>query len=219
MKLKDYLEQKYGTGENLQEFLSKYGEFKEAIEAEHIDKPILSGEVAYKHLLDLQDYMVDWRRGHIKDKWNRGEETWGHFISCALADMVKLFPKVEPLDNLNFGQAIEALKKGKCVTRKGWNDKEKYLRYNQSHPVDFSLYPKVTGEGFEANEEGTIHRNGQMLSHIVMTIAGDSKSWGSGYSDYVPWEPSQIDMFAEDWEIVKVIPTIVTTHCNGGRKQ
>lgn len=43
---------------------------------------------------------------------------------------------------------------------------------------------------------------GQMLSFIVIKTAGNSKFWGEGFSDYVPWSASQTDILAEDWFII-----------------
>ena len=43
----------------------------------------------------------------------------------------------EETNNLTFGQAIEALKNGKRVTRKGWNGKEMFLCF--VHWKDWSV--------------------------------------------------------------------------------
>jgi hypothetical protein len=56
------------------------------------------------------------------------------------------------IDNLTFGLAIEALKLGHCVARKGWNGKNMYLAY-----VEGSLIPKElakSGAVKAAAEEG-----------------------------------------------------------------
>ena len=39
---------------------------------------------------------------------------------------------------VNFGQALEALKKGKKVTREGWNGKGMYLQYVPAKDFEFS---------------------------------------------------------------------------------
>lgn len=35
-----------------------------------------------------------------------------------------------------------------------------------------------------------------------MKTAGDSKYWGKGYNDYVPWLASQTDLLSDDWGVV-----------------
>lgn len=120
------------------------------------------------------------------------------------------------IDKLTFGLAIEALKLGKKVCRAGWNGKGMYLKLVQGYPVNGHLNAAVPVSDEnelpglsvpELNPDGTPNKTqgnpGQMLSHIVMKTAGDSKYWGEGYSDYVPWLASQTDVLSEDWEIVE----------------
>jgi Protein of unknown function (DUF2829). len=113
-----------------------------------------------------------------------------------------------PIDNLTFGLAIEALKQGKKVARKGWNGKGMYLKLNSSYPVNGHLNPDSPHNVLpETNPDGspniTQGKGGQMLSFIVMKVAGDSQYWGEGFSDYVPWLASQTDILAEDWVILE----------------
>ena len=71
------------------------------------------------------------------------------------------------------GAAVEALKAGGRVTRKGWNGPGQYL-----YLVDANPHP----QGDEAN-----------LAYVVIrTVQGD----------VVPWLASQTDLLAEDWELV-----------------
>lgn len=120
-----------------------------------------------------------------------------------------------PINGLTFGLAIEALKQGKKVAREGWNGKGMYLKLIQSYPVNGHLQPCNAGEEpicqITAMPEWdpclspniTQGNAGQMLSHIIMKTAGNSKYWGAGYSDYIPWLASQTDVLAEDWVIVE----------------
>ena len=111
-----------------------------------------------------------------------------------------------PTDGLNFGLAIEALKMGRKVARNGWNGKGMYLTLRNGYPVNGHLNADDVNGPLEVmvGEIPSIpmHKGGQMLSHILMKTAGDSKSWGKGYNDYVPWLASQTDMLSDDWEIV-----------------
>lgn len=84
--------------------------------------------------------------------------------------------------NLTFGQAIEALKSGKRVSRKGWNGKGMFLLYVPSEK--WGIIDKI-GLGIP---------KGNLLSWIGIKTA-DNK--------FVPWLASQTDMLAEDWEIIE----------------
>jgi hypothetical protein len=103
------------------------------------------------------------------------------------------------MSKLNFGQAIEAIKKGEKVCREGWNGKGMYLFLNQGNPVNGHLHSAHPDSETDGN---TIHQSGQILEFIVMKTAGDSKLWGVGYSDYVPWLASQTDILSNDWMII-----------------
>lgn len=78
---------------------------------------------------------------------------------------------------MNFGQALEALKKGEKVCRAGWNGNGMWLL----------LIPKSHWETTRLVD----HLDG--LPWIGMKTADDK---------FVPWLASQTDMLAEDWEPV-----------------
>lgn len=88
---------------------------------------------------------------------------------------------------MNFGQAIEALKEGKKVSREGWNGKGMFLflvqgsKFKVNRAPLLGIYPEGTEIDYHA--------------HIDMKTA-------QGY--VVPWLASQADMLSEDWEIVDV---------------
>lgn len=110
---------------------------------------------------------------------------------------------------MNFGGAIEALKAGTKVARRGWNGKGMYLKLVPGYPVNGHLNAAHPHEPLEEkNPDGSENtpqgNGGQMLPHIVLKIAGNSSYWGEGYSDYVPWYASQMDMLANDWEVIGV---------------
>lgn len=90
--------------------------------------------------------------------------------------------------NLNFGQAIEALKQGKRVSRAGWNGKGMFLYH-----VPAASYPA------QRNTLGTMAGvfPGDMVpycAYIAMKTMQDN---------VVPWLASQTDVLAEDWSIVE----------------
>ena len=84
-------------------------------------------------------------------------------------------------NNLTFGQALEALKNGKRVTRKGWNGKEMFLCF--VHWKDWSVNPAET------------HKTSTHLASWIGMRTADNM--------FVPWLASQTDMLAEDWGIVE----------------
>jgi uncharacterized protein DUF2829 len=84
---------------------------------------------------------------------------------------------------MNFGDALDVLKRGGRVQRYGWNGKGMFLflvpgsTFNVSRPPLLGIYP----EGTEV----------QYHAHIDMKTA-------QGY--VVPWFASQVDLLEEDWD-------------------
>lgn len=81
---------------------------------------------------------------------------------------------------MNFGQAIETLKQGKRVKRRGWNGKGIFLELQV--PDEFS---KMTHP------------------YIYIDSTGLKTDNPDAPKNRVPWFSSQTDMLAEDWEIVE----------------
>lgn len=81
-------------------------------------------------------------------------------------------------EGCTFGQAIELLKLGHQVARKGWNGKGMYLTYVAADQWQVDKYES--------------HLNS--LPWIGMKTADES---------FVPWLASQSDVLAEDWVVVK----------------
>ena len=86
-------------------------------------------------------------------------------------------------ESVNFGQAVEALKSGKRVARRGWNGKGMWLGLV---------------EGYDYNPDAgraTAYALGcQKLPWIGMKTADNC---------FVPWLASQTDILAEDWTILE----------------
>ena len=80
----------------------------------------------------------------------------------------------------NFGDAINVLKVGGKVARKGWNGKGMFLKLvpNEFYDVGVSIV--------ERDCEGLLPRIGMKTAENM----------------FVPWLASQTDMLAEDWEII-----------------
>ena len=91
----------------------------------------------------------------------------------------------------DFGFAIQSLKEGKRVTRKGWNGKGMFLWLKPATTIksDWCKDPKLK-ELVDAND-------GEMeaLGTICMKTADNKILTG--------WLANQTDMLSEDWEIVE----------------
>ena len=84
---------------------------------------------------------------------------------------------------MNFGLALEELKKGNKVKRSGWNGKNQYIE----------LAERVS----YINSKGELINEGHFnIGNKVIAFIGTS-------GVQLGWLASQADMLAEDWEIVK----------------
>ncbi len=105
-------------------------------------------------------------------------------------------------DNLTFGLAIEALKKGMKVARKGWNGKGMFVVYQKGYP-DGIPCNKQTAEAWGINEGDLFVCN----PYLQIKNVNDSHSM---------WVPSIGDVLAEDWCIVR--PECSCSACKHSRK-
>lgn len=85
-------------------------------------------------------------------------------------------------DAMNFGLAIEAMKDGYRVARKGWNGKDMYVFL--AYEADFVTAADISE-----------HSHYEVAEMIVMKTAQNTFQPG--------WLASQADMLAEDWYIVE----------------
>lgn len=81
---------------------------------------------------------------------------------------------------MNFGHALELLKRGEKVARKGWNGKEMFLFL-------------ATGKQFESDNLG------DQLPEIVNDVICMKTAQNT---ICIGWLASQTDMLADDWEII-----------------
>lgn len=93
---------------------------------------------------------------------------------------------------LTFGLAIEALKLGKCVARRGWNGKGMFIYKALPNSVPAEIVPKMIS-----------------LSEDTKKLITTGLNFGSGMTIVKPdgtadsWVASSSDTFAEDWFIVE----------------
>ena len=88
-----------------------------------------------------------------------------------------------PTDCMSFGLAIEAMKKGKKVARRGWNGKNQHIELA-------TRISYMTAEGVFVNVEH------EAIGNKAIAFCGTS-------GVQMGWLASQADMLAEDWEIVE----------------
>ncbi|MCH3962683.1 MAG: DUF2829 domain-containing protein [Clostridium sp.] len=84
---------------------------------------------------------------------------------------------------MDFGKAIEAVKKGYKVARKGWNGKEQYIEL-----ANAISYLNTKGNVVNCNHEA--------IGNKAIAFVGTS-------GIQMGWLASQADMLAEDWVIVE----------------
>lgn len=87
---------------------------------------------------------------------------------------------------MNFGKAIESLKKGKKVCRAGWSGKGMWLILQTSTPGIKPYHGSLYATALEGVQESVT-----IDAHIDMYTAGGTMQPG--------WLASQSDMLAEDW--------------------
>ena len=89
-----------------------------------------------------------------------------------------------PTDCMSFGLAIEAMKKGKKVARRGWNGKNQHIELA-------TRISYMTAEGVFVNVEH------EAIGNKAIAFCGTS-------GVQMGWLASQADMLADDWEVVEV---------------
>lgn len=107
------------------------------------------------------------------------------------------------IDGMSFGHAIECLKKGFKVARKGWNGKGMFLfmRPEDDLPINILLgaksLPKTVKDFYERKHQPIIPEDIPKIKftgYICMKAADDTVVNG--------WLASQTDILADDWEII-----------------
>lgn len=90
---------------------------------------------------------------------------------------------------MNFGEAIDCMKSGARVTRKGWNGKGMYIAIQEGSVI--TAEQARGGVAKYMAEDGA--KEIKILPHIDMKAADGSVVVG--------WLASQTDMQANDWQI------------------
>lgn len=119
------------------------------------------------------------------------------FYPCKPDIFEKTYDIVEDeSDSMCFGDAIEVLKQGGAIRRKGWNGKGLFVIKQVPAHIDCNVIPKMQSLPQSAKDlimkgKGFIDYTSQCLIYNENTGRADS------------WVPSISDVFSNDWEIVK----------------
>ena len=81
----------------------------------------------------------------------------------------------------NFGEAIEMMKNGKRMSRRGWNGKRQYIEL-------------ATGISYKNAEGEIVNAEHEAIGNAAIAFVGTS-------GVQMGWLASQADMLAEDWEV------------------
>jgi len=92
------------------------------------------------------------------------------------------------LDNLTFGLAIEALKKGFKLARKGWNGRGMFVVYQKGYP-----------QGIPSNKQTA---DAWGMSEGDLFICQPYLQIKNVDGSHSMWVPSINDVLAEDWKII-----------------
>ena len=88
-----------------------------------------------------------------------------------------------PCDNMTFGIAIEMIKRGFKVARKGWNGKKQYIQL-------------ATAISYKSMDVDVVNCEHESIGNKAIAFVGTS-------GVQMGWLASQADMLAEDWVIVE----------------
>ena len=88
---------------------------------------------------------------------------------------------------MNFGKAIELLRQGERLCRKGWNGKNMFVVYQKGYP-DGIRCNKQTADAWGLSE-GDLFK---VEPYLQIKMSNGS---------HAMWVPSINDVLAEDWEI------------------
>lgn len=132
--------------------------------------------------------------GYLVEYVDGGKGNTDHYAGYVSWSPADVFDRAyRPCEGMTFGQAIESLKAGQKVARKGWNGKGMWLVL-------------VPGTKDVALRAGTPYEKAlgdvppiEILAHIDMWTTN-----AHGRRAMLPgWLASQTDMLSEDWEIIE----------------
>ena len=99
------------------------------------------------------------------------------------------------LGEMDFGKAIEALKSGLAVRRKGWNGKSMFVVKQIPSHIEGCIIPTMQSLPQSAKNI-LMSRDGAHIDYTNQMLIINL----DGRAEY--WVPSSSDVFAEDWEVI-----------------
>mgnify|MGYP001515686092 FL=1 len=120
----------------------------------------------------------------------------GEFYPCKPDIFEKTYDEADSSLSISFGDAIEVLKQGGAIRRKGWNGKGLFVIKQVPAHIESDIIPKMqslpqSAKNLILKSKGFVDYTSQCLIYNENTGRADS------------WVPSISDVFAEDWEIVE----------------
>jgi hypothetical protein len=104
-----------------------------------------------------------------------------------------------PTTNLPFGAAIEALKQGKRVARKGWNGKGMFVFMQVPAEIPKDVVPKMQSLPQSVKDE--FQRRFDAETHLWIRYSNQMAIVDQN-NEIKGWSPSGSDSLAEDWVIL-----------------
>jgi hypothetical protein len=153
--------------------------------------------LAYNHLRGWQvpaDENPD-DEGYLVEYLDGGQTNHSQFKGYISWSPRDVFDRAyRPAEGMTFGLALEALKKGHRVARKGWNGKGMWL--SLSGDANLTRYVEEDKFWSKNNSDFALAQGGaaRVLPCITMKTADNAILMG--------WLASQTDMLSEDWEVV-----------------
>lgn len=100
-----------------------------------------------------------------------------------------------PLHQMTFGDAIEVLRQGGAVRRRGWNGKGLFIIKQVPAYIEKDIIPKM--QSLPKSAKNLILKGKGVINYANQCLIYNE---GTGRAD--SWVPSISDVFADDWEIV-----------------
>lgn len=124
-------------------------------------------------LIEAEPAMQKGREGYIV-RYADGYESWSP------KDVFE--EAYRPIDGMNFGLAIEAMRKGCKVRRRGWNGKNQHIEL-------------ASAISYKAPDGTIVNVEHDAIGNQAIAFCGTS-------GVQMGWLASQADMLADDWELV-----------------
>jgi hypothetical protein len=95
------------------------------------------------------------------------------------------------IKNQTFGQAIDAMKQGKIVSREGWNGKGMFVFMQVPSEVPVEIIPKMTSLPQAVKDKVLERRSPLRYQNQYVIVYPDNNIFG--------WSASPSDYSADDW--------------------